>query len=161
MKSELILKHPLYQFCMEQNNLYEKSRSFCHHDQEHNDTVAKICIKLCAEWNLNINRDIIYAASYLHDTGRYLQYKSGLSHEIESSKIAYVILKDTGFTKPEITKIQEAILSHRNKSDRTEEKSFQNALGQADKLSRHCYSCSAIDQCNWPDKLKNKVRREW
>ncbi|MCL2045907.1 MAG: HD domain-containing protein [Oscillospiraceae bacterium] len=101
------------------------------------------------------NKEIIYAAALLHDTGRWKQYDDGTPHEEESARIAELILPECGFNDSEIKEILELILTHRE----YESESFNLAplLYRADKLSRLCFVCSAKEKCNW--EVKNETLR--
>lgn len=101
---------------------------------------------------LDIKFDIIYSAALLHDIGRALEYKDGISHDLASIQIAKELLKETSFTKEEIKIIISLIENHRNK---TYTNSLESLFYKADKLSRECFNCKAIGLCKWSDEKKN------
>ena len=54
----------------------ELNRKFCCHNIEHSLDVARIGYIMILEQNLNIDKELFYAAALLHDAGRY----SGTPH---------------------------------------------------------------------------------
>ena len=127
----------------------EEERIFCIHDIEHCLDVARISYILALENDIKIDKDIVYGAALLHDIGRAISVEN---HEIESVRTARDILKKCEYTENEINLICNAIESHREKS--SELKDLSDILAVADKISRQCYSCKAVDQCNWRDSKK-------
>ena len=53
----------------------------------------------------------------------------------------------------EIDIIVDAIVSHRNKTNKNK---LNELIYISDKMSRKCYSCSAITTCKWSTNKKNK-----
>ncbi|MEG2651301.1 MAG: HD domain-containing protein, partial [Eubacterium sp.] len=68
-------------------------------------------------------------------------------------RLTGIILKDCGFSSPEITEIQGAIRHHRDAD--AANTPLSNYLYRADKASRCCFACPAIKDCHWPDSKKN------
>lgn len=128
----------------------EEDRIFCIHDIEHCLDVARISYILALENNVKIDKDVVYGAALLHDIGRAISAKN---HEVESVKTAREILKKCEYTEKEINLICNAIESHREKSLKVE--NLSDILAFADKISRQCYNCKAIDECYWSDSKKN------
>lgn len=151
-----ILNHPLYTKYYEKICFHEKNRVFCRHNMEHFMDVARICYILNLEHQLGIAKDVIYGTALLHDIGRFVQYETGVGHEIASADLAPPILKDAGFHDMEITTICNAILSHRRKDvldiSCITMDTFENCIYVADKLSRKCYLCEVQKECNWKTK---------
>ena len=131
----------------------EKDRVYCKHDIEHFLDVARIAYIINLEKSLGYSKDIIYAIALLHDIGRHREYKEGVNHHKASAEIADFILKDAGYMPSEIKMINEAILHHRNKTNLSK---LNELIYTADKISRKCYSCSAIATCKWSNSKKNK-----
>ena len=104
----------------------EEDRIFCIHDIEHCLDVARISYILAFENGIKIDKEIVYGAALLHDIGRAISVEN---HEIESVKTAREISSEL--------------------------KDLSDILAVADKISRQCYSCKAIDQCYWSDSKKN------
>ncbi|MFT8316486.1 MAG: HD domain-containing protein [Clostridium sp.] len=148
----LIFHNETYRKYLEKNRNCEKDRCFCLHDLQHFLDVARIAYIISLEKDINIKKDIIYAAALLHDIGRWQQYEDDIPHDEASSQLAVEILQTSKFTSDEITLIAESIRSHR-KEDKNSELSF--LLYASDKLSRKCYYCSAFKQCNWSEDKKN------
>lgn len=149
-----ILEHPSYRETLEEIKKREKDRIFCRHNTEHFMNVARIAMILNLEECRNVEKKLVYATALLHDCGRHIQYDDGTPHEIASAKLAEPILKDCGFGKKEIQQILQAILLHR---DMKESAKFPLAdiIYRADKLSRECYFCEAIDLCERKKSKKN------
>ncbi len=136
---------------MAEIEIKEKDRIFCCHNICHSLDVARIAYIIALENNLNIKKDIIYAAALLHDTGRSID---GSSHNIHSAEIAENILKECDFNDNDILIILSAVKDHRKDTDKIE--NLSDVIKRADKLSRQCYSCKAYDECYWSESRKNK-----
>lgn len=122
----------------------EEDRIFCHHDMNHLLDVCRISWILNLEEGLLIDKEKIYAAALLHDIGRWVEYETGQDHAIASGELAENILDRCGFSDNEKTDIIGAIKSHRKKQHSTD---LGRILYKADKLSRACFNCKAINQC--------------
>lgn len=118
-------------------------------------STARIAWILNLELGLSIEKDVVYAASLLHDIGRDVQYEHGTPHEVASAQLAPGILEESGYTGDEIEQIVHAIELHRTK-EIASEKSLSGILYRADKLSRSCYWCNADKDCNWSEQKKNR-----
>lgn len=129
---------------VEKNKELEKTRIFCHHDINHLLDVSRIGWILNLEEGLSIAKEVIYAAGLLHDIGRWIEYETGQDHAIVSGQLARDILNRCGFSGEEKSYIIEAIKNHRQKDHPTD---LSRILYQADKLSRPCFSCGAVEQC--------------
>ena len=147
-----IMHHPMYVAKLEQLQALEADRIFCRHDLQHLLDVARLIWIEVLEQQLKIDREVIYAAALLHDIGRVDQIEHGTPHDQASAELAAKLLPDAGFSEKEVQAIILAILAHRTDSS-------PNTLGQllyrADKRSRACWSCSARNQCKWPEEKKN------
>lgn len=150
-----IINNKTFRKCIKRINELEKNRKFCCHDIDHYLAVARISYILNIENNLNIHKEIIYSTALLHDIGRHKQYENNIPHEIASSSIAEGILKDCDFITLEIETIKDAIENHRE--EKGEVSSLNSIIYTADKLSRNCFLCSAKDECNWPENMKNST----
>lgn len=139
-----ILEHPKFQQYLNRNAEAEKDRVFCHHNIDHLIAVARIAYIMVLENNLNISKDIIYAAALLHDIGRWKEYKDGTDHAVASAKLALDILEECGFHQEEIQQILSAIKNHRRKENNSV---LDAIIYRSDKMSRVCSNCSAIVQC--------------
>lgn len=150
-----IISHPLYVENYNALQEIEKNRVFCGHSVSHFLDTARICYIYDLENGSGLDKEVIYAAAFLHDIGRYKESCEGTPHDEAGAELAYIILKECGFTKGEIKIITQAIRCHRN-----EKESYEGVLGRylykADKQSRCCFMCSAKNECNWDEEKKNK-----
>lgn len=149
-----ILKHDLFIENLEKNETAEADRRFCRHNMVHFLDVARIGWIINLEEELNLPRDMVYAAALLHDIGRHRQYAEGVPHEEASAEIAPVILQECGFRPEETDIITDAILQHRN-AETASERNLKGLLYRADKASRACFACAAERDCNWKNGRKN------
>ena len=149
-----ILKHPLFLYHLQENNTAEATRRFCRHNIVHFLDVARIGVIINLEEQLEVEKELIYAAALLHDMGKHMQYESGIPHEMASGEIAPRILAECGFDDAEQKCIVDAILGHRDVAS-AGEKNLKGILYRADKASRSCFACDAESDCNWKDGKKN------
>lgn len=151
---EKIRKHPLYTECYEKLELAESGRIFCRHQMQHFLDVARLAYIRNLEDGLGLDKEVIYAAALLHDIGKYKQYEDGTPHEKTGVQIAERILSDIGvFSEEEKQSILCAIMRHRKNSDG--KLPLNRILYESDKLSRACYACPALSECNWSSEKKN------
>lgn len=149
-----IINDFLWKEKMEEIRRLESKRKYCGHGPAHLIAVARISSIESLEKNLDVDREIIYAAALLHDIGRGEEYKTGIPHEIAGQSIAAEILRRTGFTDLETDAIVYAIGKHRDKSIRDED-SIAGILYRADKKSRMCCLCQVEKECDWSPEKKN------
>lgn len=147
-----IISHPSYQENIKKIQEEECDRIFCCHDMQHFMDVARLAYIFKLERGYQVSKELIYAAAFLHDIGKWQQYRKGVPHEIASSKIAEELLLDAGFLEGERRQILNAILHHRKGDSEGE---LDILLYDADKCSRTCYSCPAREECNWSEEKKN------
>ena len=145
----LILHHSKFNEYLSNNKEAEGDREFCLHDLNHFIDVARIAYIIVLESNLNYSKDIIYAVALLHDIGRWQQYKKDVPHEIASANLAKEILEKSNYNSNEIDLICNAILSHRTEDN---ENPLDYIIHKSDKLSRKCYNCTSINECNWNEE---------
>ena len=143
-----IYHHSLYKEIMDKISQLEKGRIYCLHGVEHAMDVARIAYIINLEENLNIDKEIIYATSLLHDLGRGINYEN---HAQQSVLLAKKILPDCDFNESETEQIINAISIH------GEEKNtgLSGIIQRADKLSRLCYNCKSISTCKWKKEELN------
>lgn len=155
-----IYRHPVYQKELQFVLMAEQDRQFCRHDMQHFLDVARLGWILCLEGKLDISKDMVYAAALLHDIGRGMQYREGISHDEASVILAGQILPECGFSATETKEICDAIAGHRMSSEVTESRSdLGEILEEADHASRSCFACEAEPECYWPKDKKNlKIR---
>lgn len=152
----LILKDKIYRNLLNEIEILEKNRIFCKHSLSHSMDVARIATIIWLEdgGTNGLKRDIIYAAGLLHDIGRVMEYKYGISHDESSAEIATEILPDCGYMPSEIREISRAIMSHRGR-DQKKDTYLGEIIARADKLSRGCFVCKAREECKWNENDKN------
>ena len=75
-------------------------------------------------------------------------------HNEAGVPIAEGILKDCGYTDLERAVMLQAVLNHRTLTQ--DENPLNAIMYQADKLSRACYACKAMADCEWEEGRKNK-----
>lgn len=151
--TNIIMANGYYRDLLNKLEYLERDREFCRHNLEHFLDVARICYILSLENKYNIKKDLIYATSLLHDIGRVLEYEEGIEHNMASARIAKEILEETDFDSDEKNLIIETILSHRKEKDA--ENNLERIFYRADKLSRMCFKCPAINKCYWDSSKKN------
>lgn len=154
---ELLLKNT--QFLKELNQIekLEETRIYCRHDLSHLLDVARISWILVLEQNLSIEKSLVYAAALLHDIGRAMEYREGISHDEASVQLAKEILPKCGFVEDEIHIICEVILGHRHEKQNHSSLLLQQILREADWRSRVCFRCKAEKTCKWSQERKNKT----
>ena len=172
-----ILQNEKFREHLRENMLTETDRIFCKHDLQHFLDVARIATLISLENELEIGRELIYAAALLHDIGRHEQYTKGIPHEEAGARIAKEIMGECGFDEEEQQAVIEAIVDHRGTkvdsfSDIEEKTKKETKLGvvfedhygsealkwilyKADKASRPCFACASKTLCNWSDEKKN------
>lgn len=150
-----IMQHASYQQYYNQIEACEKDRIFCHHDMVHFLDVARIAWIIALEEQIPVKKELLYAASLLHDIGRHMQYLEQIPHEKASAELALAILVDCGFDIDEQQIIVDAICNHRNAAI-AEEKTLRGILYRADKKSRGCFCCKAEKECDWSLEKKNR-----
>ena len=149
-----IITDPLYKEKFQRIQELEKDREFCNHTMAHFIDVARIAYIIDLEENLEIDKEIIYAAAVLHDIGRADEYDNGIPHHQAGSDIAKSILSSINeFKEDEVNDIISAIKEHRSTCDHTT--ILGNLIYKSDKLSRNCFCCPASDKCNWSEDKKN------
>lgn len=145
--------HPIYQKHYKELQKAERGRIFCNHSINHFLDVARIAWIYNLEEQAGLNKEIVYAAALLHDIGRYEQIMTGISHDVAGTRIAESILSNCGFNNDETEIILEAILQHRNESQKSS--LLCRYIYRADKQSRKCFTCSAFSVCNWDLEKRN------
>lgn len=151
---DAIIAHPLWQSCCREIQEQERDRIFCGHSAAHFLDVARLAWLENLEAGLGLDRQRIYAAALLHDIGRAEQYLHGTPHHEAGAALARRILTDCDFPEEEIREVEQAIASHRDKTN-AEGNTLSALIYRADKASRMCMLCPSREQCNWPDSKKN------
>lgn len=150
-----ILSSKEYQDALMRTERAEIDRIYCLHGLEHALDVARICYIINLEQKSGIKKDVIYAASLLHDIGRFKQYEDGTPHHIASEEIAGSILPKCGYTENETSAILHAVCVHRSAGSAAV---LGEILQKADDLSRICLNCKARSTCKWqPEEMNMKL----
>lgn len=152
-----ILKHSLFKEAVRKTESLEKDRFFCRHGMEHIISVARIAYIISLEENTGLSKDIVYAASLLHDIGRPDEYETGISHNRAGAEKALQILNDCGYTPEETEYIVSAVRSHGHDGYPEGASELEKVLCSADRLSRTCFNCPAHEECNWKADRKNET----
>ena len=154
----LILQNDEYKSRVARIEELEVDRKFCRHGMDHFLDVARIAVLMAKDEGIDAGRDIIYAAALLHDIGRPEQYEDGVEHELASAAVAPFILEECGYSEAETQEIVTAIINHGNEAVKNEN-SLTGLLYRADKASRKCYMCKAIDECHKsPEKRVMEIK---
>lgn len=149
---QAIMSHPLFRDSLQKIEELERERIYCKHGLSHLLDVARIASLLAVDRQLDLPRDVIYAAALLHDIGRLQQYVTGEDHAAAGIHTAREILRDTAFDEAEKQAILQAVGKHR-KGDAAH--ALAQLLCEADDASRMCFACPASDTCYWPEHRKN------
>ncbi len=147
-RADKIYNHPTYKKIMQKIADTEKDRIYCLHGVEHSFDVARIAYIIALENGIKIKKDIIYAASLLHDLGRGVDYHN---HTPKSIELADEILHDCDFGEDEISQIINAIDLHGEENGN----GLLGIIQKADKVSRLCLNCKSIDTCKWKKEELN------
>ncbi len=131
----------------------ETDRIYCRHGIDHLLDVARLAYIFALEDKADVSKELIYAAALLHDIGRADVDNEGIDHHKLSCRYAVDIIREAGFDKCEENEIIKAISLHN--SDGKEKKGLALYIYRADKISRDCYNCKAIDTCYWKPEEKN------
>lgn len=151
-KIDEILNNKSYISYIKKLEELEMDRIFCKHDVEHFLSTSRIAYIINLEESLGYSKEVIYAIGLLHDIGRVLEYEKGIPHDEASVILAKEILKDTSFTRDEISAILNVISEHR--VDNSTEY-LSEIIYKSDKLSRNCFNCKAEKECYWSSEKKN------
>lgn len=149
---QAIVSHPLFRDSLRKIEELERERIYCKHGLPHVLDVARIASLLAVDRQLDVPRDVIYAAALLHDIGRLQQYETGEDHAAAGIRTAQEILRDTAFDEQEQQAILQAVGKHR-KGDAAH--ALAQLLCEADDASRMCFACTASDTCYWQEERKN------
>lgn len=149
---QAIVSHPLFRDSLRKIEEMERERIYCKHGLPHVLDVARIASLLAVDRQLDVPRDVIYAAALLHDIGRLQQYETGEDHAAAGIRTAQEILRDTAFDEQEQQAILQAVGKHR-KGDAAH--ALAQLLCEADDASRMCFTCAANDTCYWQEERKN------
>ena len=79
----------------------------------HFKRVYKLSLHLAESQNMKVDKDCLFAASYLHDLGAFEPYKKpGVDHSESSVQVVEEILISVGFPRDKIILVKEIIRGH-------------------------------------------------
>lgn len=142
-----LLDHEDYSRYIEKIDGLEKERRFCKHGFEHGLNVARVAYAyLLEKEELILSKEVVYAAAFLHDIGRWVEYQTGEDHAEVSAQLALPLLETCRFSSEDIQVILQGIREHRRhpNDDLT---LLGEALALADDWARDCRQCSAQTLC--------------
>ncbi len=114
-------------------NYMLSSTSDSAHDREHVYRVLFTALDI-AQYEKQVDYDVLIAACLLHDTGRREQLENpGLCHAEVGAKKAYVFCIENGFSEDFAKKVASCILTHRFRSSNPPETVEEKILFDADK----------------------------
>ena len=103
------------------------------HDSQHIYRVLYYALDIANEFELD--KDVLIAASLLHDIGREAQNKNPeCDHAIVGSEMAYDFLRGIGWCVSEASHVKACIAAHRYRNDNPPESIEAKVLYDADKL---------------------------
>ncbi len=124
------------------------------HDAEHVRRVLYLSLEL-AETEPSADRDVLIAASLLHDVGRGEQFRDpSLCHARVGAEKAYRFLLDSGFPEDFAARVRDCVRTHRFRSDDPPASIEAKILFDADKLdvtgavgiARTCFYAAQVGQ---------------
>lgn len=152
-----LIEHKDYISYMEKIDGLEKERLFCKHGFEHGLSVARIAYAyLLEKEGTFLPKESVYAAAFLHDIGRGVEYETGEDHAEASARLALPLLEACCFSSDEIQIILKGIREHRR--DPEDNLTWLGAaLALADDWARDCHHCSVQDRCYKYSQAMNQV----
>jgi uncharacterized protein len=79
----------------------------------HSERDYQLALQIAAREELKIDRDVLFAAAFLHDVGAIGGFqKEGVDHAVRSAELAGPILLSVGFPADKVPAVREAILGH-------------------------------------------------
>ncbi|MDB5101425.1 MAG: hypothetical protein JWM80_5846 [Cyanobacteria bacterium RYN_339] len=79
----------------------------------HAERDLQIALALAAQERLAVDRDVLFAAAYLHDLGGLKGFeKEGVDHGVRSAELAEPLLKAWGFPMAKFPKVKDVIMGH-------------------------------------------------
>lgn len=97
----------------ELNNFAKKNITHSAWGYGHSERNFQNSILLARAEGIQIDEDVLFAASFLHDVGGLLKFeKPGIDHGIRSAEVAQELLESIGFPIEKITAVKEVIIGH-------------------------------------------------
>lgn len=152
-----LLEHEDYICYMEKIDGLEKERHFCKHGFEHGLNVARIAYAYMLEKrDVILPKEVVYAAAFLHDIGRWVEYQTGEDHAEASAQLALPLLEACRFSSEDIQVILKGIREHRRHPE-DNLTLLGEALALADDWARDCRHCSVQALCYKYNQAMNQV----
>lgn len=141
-------------------NEQEINREYCKHEMTHFLDVARIAMLINDEKKYGLSKELIYSTALLHDIGRSEEYINKTPHDEAGIIISKIILSECNARDEDMECILYAIGEHRgldevSGNNQSKKAALAKVIKEADKLSRNCFDCKAVDTCKWPDEKKN------
>jgi len=152
-----LLEHEDYLCYMEKIDGLERERRFCKHGFEHGLNVARIAYAYVLEkGQVSLTKEVLYAAAFLHDIGRWIEYQTGEDHAEASAQLALPLLEACQFSSVQIQTILKGIREHRRKPE-DNLTLLGEALALADDWARDCRQCSVQALCHKYKQTMNQI----
>jgi len=109
------------------------------HDITHVIRVYNLCLKL-ANWEPNVDLDILRTAALLHDIARTKEDKDvqagflNVDHAVLGAELSAEILREFGYSEEKIERVKHCIASHRFRGENPPRTIEAKILSDADKL---------------------------
>lgn len=143
-----LIEHEDYSCYIKKIDDLEKERQFCKHGFEHGLNVARIAYAYMLESGEAILlKEAVYAAAFLHDIGRWVEYETGEDHAKVSARLALPLLEACRFAPETVQMILSGIREHRQHYAENLSR-LGEALALADDWARDCRHCFAQSQCH-------------
>ncbi len=150
---------PLYRDYLSKIEEREKDRLFCKHDFAHGLEVARLSWIFSLEEGVVYAKDLVYAAAFLHDIGRWMEYDDHTRcHAHASAELAESLLTEAGYSAYEKKLIKDAVREHRQGEEKLYSSPLSVFLRKADKYSRLCFQCSFCNLCYKSEKMPHSQR---
>jgi uncharacterized protein len=96
----------VYEFA--QANLKHPAWGWAHSERDYN-----VALELAIADKLTVDKDILFAAAFLHDMGAIDPYsQDNVDHALRSTQVCEAILREAGFPMDKFPQVKEAILAH-------------------------------------------------
>ncbi|MHA1904722.1 MAG: HD domain-containing protein [Candidatus Thorarchaeota archaeon] len=102
------------------------------HTYDHTKRVLSIAREICEVQHADMR--ILCAAALLHDVGRPYEMSTGKSHALLSGEMSKEVLQRNGYNEDEISRVVDAIRTHRYSEGLTPNSLEGEILSDADKL---------------------------
>lgn len=104
-------KHELYEYA--KTNVKHSIWGIAHSERDYN-----LAIRLASQEKLTVDKDVLFAAAFLHDIGAIEPFRiNGVDHATRSAEIMEPLLKSYGLSDAMISNVREAILAHMFNAD--------------------------------------------